>query len=187
MPQRNLGWVSADASGLPIYPGLVKVKEINKGVIDHAIRFSSSAYGSGYVSPASRGASYAATAAAGNAPLGTRARLRASFNCLAKVNGAFTIKTKTARVICTALKKYGMILSDAAPAGSGVLWQLSGEASSSWERLILPITALATDLSLIRASDLEIVVPTGESLSPAACRCDSNVEAGRNCKCQNAA
>ncbi len=38
---RTLGFTSADAAGLPIYPGLVKFDEIAvKGVIDHAIRFT---------------------------------------------------------------------------------------------------------------------------------------------------
>jgi hypothetical protein len=41
LPQRPLGWTSADAAGLPIYPGLVKVEEVKQGVITHAIRFTS--------------------------------------------------------------------------------------------------------------------------------------------------
>ena len=38
---RPLGWTSADAAGLPIYPGLVKFNEVvTRGVIAHAIRFT---------------------------------------------------------------------------------------------------------------------------------------------------
>ena len=32
-------WTSADAFGLPIFPGLVRYEEILKGAIDHPIRF----------------------------------------------------------------------------------------------------------------------------------------------------
>ena len=47
------GWTSADAAGLPIFPGLVRYEEILKGVIDHPIRFlPSSRVKPGYVLPA---------------------------------------------------------------------------------------------------------------------------------------
>ena len=35
---RTEGWTSADAAGLPIFPGLVRYDEIQAGSIDHAIR-----------------------------------------------------------------------------------------------------------------------------------------------------
>src|SRR6202011_2146811 len=34
------GWTSADAAGLPIFPGLVRLDEVAAGAIRHAIRFS---------------------------------------------------------------------------------------------------------------------------------------------------
>jgi hypothetical protein len=34
------GWTSADAAGLPIFPGLVRYDEVLTGSIDHAIRFT---------------------------------------------------------------------------------------------------------------------------------------------------
>src|SRR6185437_16624457 len=37
---RHDGWTSADAAGLPILPGLVKVSEVKAGKIEHAIRFT---------------------------------------------------------------------------------------------------------------------------------------------------
>lgn len=33
---RTEGWTSADAAGLPILPGLVRIEEIQRGVITHA-------------------------------------------------------------------------------------------------------------------------------------------------------
>jgi hypothetical protein len=53
LPQRPLGWTSADAAGLPIYPGLVKVEEVKQGVITHAIRFTANYIQSSYAYPAS--------------------------------------------------------------------------------------------------------------------------------------
>ena len=34
------GWTSADAAGLPIFPGLVRYDEVARGSIDHALRFT---------------------------------------------------------------------------------------------------------------------------------------------------
>ena len=53
--------------------------------------------------------------------MGMRARLRRSFSCA-------TLKTSAARVICQALKKYGMILADV-----GSPWFLTGEATPLWQ------------------------------------------------------
>jgi hypothetical protein len=53
LPQRPLGWTSADAAGLPIYPGLVKVEEVRAGAINHAIRFTSRRIRDAYTYPAS--------------------------------------------------------------------------------------------------------------------------------------
>lgn len=42
---RPLGWTSADAAGLPVYPGLFKLDEAlaalaGSGVLNHALRFT---------------------------------------------------------------------------------------------------------------------------------------------------
>ena len=34
------GWTSADAAGLPIFPGLVRYDEVDAGAINHALRFT---------------------------------------------------------------------------------------------------------------------------------------------------
>ena len=38
--RRPWGWTSADAAGLPIFPGLVRYDEAASGAINHAIRFT---------------------------------------------------------------------------------------------------------------------------------------------------
>ena len=37
---RPAGWTSADAAGLPIFPGLARYDEVAHGTIDHALRFT---------------------------------------------------------------------------------------------------------------------------------------------------
>ena len=103
---RPWGWTSADAAGLPIFPGLVRYDEIASGEIKHAIRFTmehtkDDANGGYFVYPASH--------AAGNIwgvsnVMGMRIRLKASFD----ISGFSTVN----QVILTAMKQYGMILAD---------------------------------------------------------------------------
>ncbi len=54
---RPKGWTSADAAGLPIYPGLVRYDEVASGAINHALRFTVPKTQHGYVAPASHYAS----------------------------------------------------------------------------------------------------------------------------------
>ena len=52
------GWTSADAAGLPIFPGLVRYDEVvQQGVIDHALRFTVADTQAGYIHPATHEAS----------------------------------------------------------------------------------------------------------------------------------
>ena len=38
--QRPYTWTSADAAGLPIFPGLARYDEVAAGAINHALRFT---------------------------------------------------------------------------------------------------------------------------------------------------
>ena len=51
---RPAGWTSADAAGLPIFPGLVRCNEVLNGSINHCIRFTLSSQNVApyYISPA---------------------------------------------------------------------------------------------------------------------------------------
>ena len=49
---RPEGWTSADAAGLPIFPGLVRYDEVASGHIDHALRFTVSKSQQAYLHPA---------------------------------------------------------------------------------------------------------------------------------------
>ena len=115
---RPAGWTSADAAGLPIFPGLVRYDEaVLKGVINHALRFTCPTSRKAYLSPARHWASSQTGAA--YPPMGMRVRLKANVD----------ISTYPAevRVILTALKKYGMFMAD---NGSGMF--ISGSPDARW-------------------------------------------------------
>ncbi len=51
--RRPEGWTSADAAGLPIFPGLVRYDEVASGQLDHAIRVTVESTRNAWVHPAS--------------------------------------------------------------------------------------------------------------------------------------
>src|SRR5208283_4132403 len=73
---RPASWTSADAAGLPIFPGLVRYDEIVAGEIRHAIRFTVPQTQKAYVWPARHYAS--SLTGAQYPPMGARFRLTAS-------------------------------------------------------------------------------------------------------------
>jgi hypothetical protein len=115
---RPLGWTSADAAGLPIFPGLVRYDEVvEKGEINHALRFTVERTQRGYILPATHFASRSSDP--NLPPMGLRLRLRADYD-LSGFPGE-------ARVILTALKKYGMLVAD-----NGGDWFISGAPDPRW-------------------------------------------------------
>jgi hypothetical protein len=114
---RPAGWTSADAAGLPIFPGLARWDEVSRGVIDHALRFTAPRTRRAYVYPARHDASSSTDASL--PPMGLRVRLKASVDV-----GSFP---RQARVVLWALQRYGMILAD-----NGSPWYVSGAPNSHW-------------------------------------------------------
>lgn len=155
LPQRPFGWTSADAAGLPIYAGLIKVAEIQAGAINHAIRFTARVIQPAFAWPASHLVTGHGTRAPETPWMGLRARLRSSYSCNA------SLQTPAARIICTAMQKYGLILSD---IGGG--WYVTGEASASWSDVIpaSQMAAFQADMGKMRGSDMEVVMPPGHCL-----------------------
>jgi hypothetical protein len=114
---RPLGWTSADAAGLPVLPGLVRLDEVRSGRIAHALRFTVARTQRAYVLPATH---YASSSTDPNLPpLGIRVRLKAGYD--------LTRFSPNIRVILTALKEYGMFLAD-----NGSDWFMTGEANVGW-------------------------------------------------------
>jgi hypothetical protein len=135
---RPWGWTSADAAGLPIFPGLVRYNEILKGVINHAIRFtlSSSDVQPTFIYPARHKVN--STGGKFGLPFGAKLRLKASFN--------INPYPPHIRVILTAMKKYGIILAD---IGSNMYF--SGAPDSRWNNDELQ------KIGTVTASDFEVV------------------------------
>jgi hypothetical protein len=112
------GWTSADAAGLPILPGLVRLEEVQSGAIHHALRFTTRRTQRGFVHPATHFAS--SDSDPDLPPMGLRVRLKASYDL-----GRFN---RGSRVILEALRRYGMFLAD-----NGSDWFISGETNRSWD------------------------------------------------------
>lgn len=111
-------WTSADAAGLPIFPGLVRYDEVAAGHLDHAIRVTLSSTRDAWVHPASH---CAGDTDDPHAPaMGTRLRLKAGYG-LGSFHGA-------ARTIAVALKHYGMIVAD-----NGSNWFFGGTSDRRWD------------------------------------------------------
>ena len=114
---RPVGWTSADAAGLPIFPGLARYDEVARGVIDHALRFTAAQTRRAYVYPARHYASSSDDPSL--PPMGLRVRLKASVD----ISGF----PRQARIVLQALKTYGMILAD-----NGSNWYISGAPNPHW-------------------------------------------------------
>lgn len=115
---RPLGWTSADAAGLPIFPGLARYHEVKAGRIDHALRFTAPRTRRAFVFPARHHAGASDDPAL--PPMGLRVRLKASVD----ISGF----GPQSRVVLTALKRYGMILAD-----NGSPWYVTGAPSAGWD------------------------------------------------------
>ncbi|HLV11315.1 MAG TPA: hypothetical protein VKY42_02605 [Trueperaceae bacterium] len=130
------GWTSADAAGLPILPGLVRYDEVAAGEIGHALRFTAPRTRAAHVWPARHHASD--LTGPEYPPMGQRFRLRADFDD--------TGFSDEARVIVTALKRYGIVLAD-----NGSAWYLSGAPDERWDDDAL------RDLRRVTGADFEAV------------------------------
>jgi hypothetical protein len=137
---RPAGWTSADAAGLPILPGLVRYDDVLRGAIKHAIRFTAPATCNGYIYPARHEAGSGSCAT--RPPMGLRVRLKSTVD-ISKYGSQ-------ARIVLTALKRYGMILAD-----NGSPWYITGAPSSKWNDTVLHT------LGGITGSDFEVVDTTG--------------------------
>lgn len=112
------GWTSADAAGLPVFPGLVRYEEVADGEIRHALRFTVERTQRAYIHPARHFASRHRDRTL--PPMGLRVRLRSDYD--------ITGYPRSAQVILTALKKYGMLLAD-----NGSDWFISGSPDPRWK------------------------------------------------------
>src|SRR5262245_43193935 len=133
---RPRGWTSADAAGLAILPGLARYDEVADGEIKHALRFTVSETRRAFVFPARH---FASEDTDPDLPaMGQRFRLKAA----TKIDDL----PRQARVVATALKRYGMIVAD-----NGSDWFISGAPDPGWDNDDLRA------LKRLKGSDFEVV------------------------------
>jgi hypothetical protein len=111
------GFTSADAAGLPIFPGLVRYEEARRGAVNHAIRVTVDSTQDAWVHPASHCAGDTDDPDA--PPMGLRLRLRAGYD-ISGINGF-------AQTIAVALKHFGLIVAD-----NGSNWFFGGTSDHRW-------------------------------------------------------
>jgi hypothetical protein len=143
---RPTGWTSADAAGLPIFPGLIRYEEVYiKKEINHALRFTVSKTRRAYIYPARHYASESDNP--DYPPMGLRFRLKADFD----ISGF----SEPIQVILVALKKYGMIVAD-----NGGDWFISGAPDDRWDDEILG------ELKSIEGYNFEVIKTIDEEGNP---------------------
>ncbi|OJV88481.1 MAG: hypothetical protein BGO39_17720 [Chloroflexi bacterium 54-19] len=143
---RPAGWTSADAAGLPIFPGLFRYDEVASGSINHALRFTIDNTRDSYIWPARHQASNSSNQ--NYPPMGQRFRLKANFD----ISGY----PADVKVILTALKTYGMFVAD-----NGSNWYLSGAPDPRWDN-----DELVTWLSKVKGSNFEAVDESSLMIDP---------------------
>ncbi len=116
---RPLGWTSADAAGLSVFAGLLKISEVKAGVVTHAIRVTFNNTQAGYVFPATH---YAGSSALGGSdpPMGLRLRLKASTDTLGF--------SGPGQIVALAMQTYGLIVADI-----GSDWYFQGDSDNGWD------------------------------------------------------
>ena len=127
-------WTSADAAGLPIFPAVVRYDECERGMVEHAMRFTVRRSRRAYVLPATHWASRDADPSLPR--MGERFRLRKDFD----ISGF----PPHAQAILKGLKKHGMFMAD---------------NGSDWYMSIAPdrrLKGLET-LTRLKGSDFEVV------------------------------
>lgn len=139
-PGGQPGWTSADAAGLPIFPGLARYEEAARGPggIQHALRFTVQRSRRAYVPPATHWAS--SSTDVNLPPMGMRVRLKASY----VIPSTFSTETKA---LLTAMQRYGMFVAD-----NGSNWYISGAPDERWNN-----DRLRTELAQVTGSQFEVV------------------------------
>ena len=133
------GWMSADPSGMPIFPGLIRYEEARAGLIPHALRFAAPQTRRAYVAPATSWG-MALSDDAQLPPMGVRLRLAARF----VIPEGFS---RESRAILQALKTYGMFLAETTSK-----WGFTGAPDERWDG-----DRIVGELDTLRSSDFEVV------------------------------
>jgi hypothetical protein len=139
------GWTSTDAAGLPIFPSVVRFDEVERGMVNHAMRFTIRNSRRAYVYPATH---FASRKTDENLPrMGERFRLRQDFD--------ITGFSPHVQAILKGLKRYGMFMAD-----NGQDWLMSIAPDRRIKGL--------DELRRVKGKDFEVIQPTGPNEGPRA-------------------
>jgi hypothetical protein len=145
---RPLGWTSADAAGLSVFAGLLKIAEVKAGVVTHAVRVTFGTTQAGYVYPATH---YAGSGALGGSdpPMGLHLRMKASVD-----TSSFSGPGK---IVSQGMKTYGLIIGDI-----GSDWYFQGDSDDGWNDkdpngTDTYIGELLTDFGKVTGADFEVL------------------------------
>jgi len=139
---RPEGWTSSDAAGLPVFPASVRYDECERGLVEHAMRFTVRRSTRGYVLPATH---FASRFTNPDYPrMGERLRLGKDFDT--------STFPKHARAILEGLKKYGMFVAD-----NGQDWLMSISPDARLQGL--------ESLTRVKGSDFEVVETGARSVT----------------------
>ena len=138
-------WTSADAAGLPILPGLLRLDEVRNGLVDHPIRMTAQITDRSFIWPARHQAG--ARSDANLPPMGAWFRMRADVDI-----SRFRPDTQ---VVLRAMKRHGMILAD-----NGSNWFFTGTAEPDWPE------ALLSELKSLTAASFEAVDTSSLMVDP---------------------
>ena len=144
LPHRPPYWTSADAAGLPILPGLVRLAEVRSGRINHAIRMTFTRTRQAFRSPATHHASE--DCHPHRPPMGMRLRLDDDYPTAGM--------HPHAQVIAKALKRFGAIVAD-----NGSNFFFTGARDARWSDDPLD------DLKTIPGAAFEVVRTPGSRLT----------------------
>jgi len=143
---RPLYATSADAAGLPMFGGLVRFDECERGMVEHACRLVVGKTRAQFIYPATHRTGSDTNL---NRPaMGERFRLKSSF----VISNSFTLQEKA---ILSGLKKYGALVSD-----NGSFFSISIVPDDRW-----PAGAF-NHVSSIGITNFEVIQTTGETEGP---------------------
>ena len=137
---RPAGWTSSDAAGLPVFPAVIRFDECERGLVQHAMRFTVRRTRKAYVHPATHFASRLTDETLPR--MGERFRLRKDFDV-----SSFSPHIQA---ILKGLKKRGMFVAD-----NGGDWRISVAPDSR----ILGLN----ELRKLKGSDFEVVLSTRQN------------------------
>jgi hypothetical protein len=147
---RPKGWTSADAAGLPMFPGTLRYDEVMSGHINHALRFTAPHSRNSYIWPARHFAS--TLSSTGYPQFGMRFRLKSDFDI-----SSFSPRVQT---ILQAMKTYGMFFAD-----NGLAWDFCGDKDSRWNRSELSefTRVIGADFEVVDESSLMVNINSGQA------------------------